>query len=270
MLRTTLRSGVVSGTALVLLVAVAAPPAALAERPYDRDVEKLIDRANNDFGKFLGNMKGEAKGAKVTRDGVETDVSDFLADLKAEGGRLRERFGPESAAAPTALAFLQKAKAVDGFIERHPAFTGADKEWAALRPTLGSLADAYEIDWATDPTSWQPSRTTDAELAGWAKDLDAQIKGYAAALAKAAKDAKVDSGARKVLDTQVKALTGGAKTLQKALSSRTPPGSALGSLVDGVAGVNEKAASLGLGDAATAAAAPLQSTLGKLSTALGT
>jgi hypothetical protein len=269
MSRPTLRTGLVVCCSLLYLLALAAAPATAAERLYDRDVEKLIDRANNDLGKFLGNMKGDAKGAKVTRAGVETDVSDYLADFKAEGGRLNDRFGPDSAASPTALAFLQKAKYLDGFIDRHPGFTGADKEWAALRPTLDSLAGAYQIDWAGDPESWRPVRSTDAEVAGLAKQLDADLKGYAAGLSKAAKEAKLDSAARKGLETQAKALTGGAKALQKALSSRSPASNALGSLVSGVNGVSDKAASLGLGSSAVDAAAPLQATLGKLSTAIG-
>ncbi len=265
----TYRATVIGWGSLLLLLAMAAAPVTAAERLYDRDVEKLIDQANSGLGKFVGSMKGDAKGAKVTKEGAEIDVSDFLADLKAEGGRLDERFGTESAAAPTALAFLQKAKALDGFVERHPGFSGADKEWAALRPTLGSLAGAYQIDWAGDPASWKPVRVTDAEISGWAKQIPTQLKSYAGALSKAAKDAKVDAAARKTLDGQVKALTGSAKTLQKALSSRAPAGSAVSSLAGGVKAANEKAASLGLGDAATAAAAPLEATLGKLSDALG-
>jgi hypothetical protein len=131
------------------------------------------------------------------------------------------------------------------------------------------LAGAYQIDWATDPESWRPVRTTDAEVAGLAKQLDQDLKGYAAGLSQAAKEAKLDSTARKALDTQAKALVGGAKALQKAISSRSPASNALGSLVSGVNGVSEKAASLGLGSAAVDAAAPLQATLGKLSTAIG-
>jgi hypothetical protein len=248
---------------------ITAGPAAGAERPYDRDVAKLIDRANKDLGRFLGNMKGDAKGAKVTRDGVEHDVSDSLADLKAEGMRLEERFATDAKAAPTALAFLQKAKAVDGFLDRHPGFSGADKEWAALRPSLQSLADAYQIDWNGDPSQWRATRNSDAEIAGWAKQLDSDIKSYASALGKAAKDAKVDRAARAGLDEQVKALAGGAKTLQKALSSRTAASNAAVSLASSVRSVNDQAQSLGLSAASESAAEPLVATLTKISSALG-
>jgi hypothetical protein len=260
---------IVAACCFVLGLLIAAVPSAAADRPYDRDVAKLIDRANKDLGRFIGNMKGDAKGAKVTRGGVEYDVSDFLGDLKAEGGRLEERFAADAKAAPTALAFLQKAKAFDGFIDRHPGWSGADKEWTALRPTLDSLADAYEIDWSGDPDQWQAMRNSDAEIAGWAKQLDADIKGYASALSKAAKDAKVDSAARAGLTEQVKALTGGAKTLQKALSARTPAANAVESLARSAQAVAEQADSLGLSAAAESAAKPFLDTMTKISSALG-
>jgi hypothetical protein len=262
-------TSIVAAACMVVGLLLVAAPSAGAERLYDRDVAKLIDRANDDLGKFLGNMKSDAKGAKVTRDGVEYDVSDSLADLKAEGQRLEERFGGDGKAEPTATAFLQKAKALDGFVDRHPGFTGADKQWQALRPTLASLAEAYQIDWDSDPASWQARRSSDAELAGLAKQLDQDIKSYSSALSQAAKDAKVDKTARATLDGQVKALTGGAKTLQKALSGRAPASTALGSLVDGAKDVADQAAKLGLGDAATQAAQPLAGTLMKLSSGLG-
>jgi hypothetical protein len=252
-----------------VVLAMSAGMAAAADRLYDRDVEKIIDRANGDLGKFLGNMKSDAKGAKVTRGATEYDVSDYLSDLKEEGARLEERFSGDGKATPNATAFLQKAKGFDGFVDRHPGFTGADKQWQALRPTLQSLADAYQIDWSGDPTSWQATRYSDAEVAGWAKQLDADIKSYSSALTQAAKEAKVDKTARAALDEQVKALAGGAKGLQKALSARTPAGNALSSLEQSVKSVGDQASSLGLASAASSAAAPLEATLGKLSTALG-
>ena len=251
--------------ALALSLSISTPVAG-AERAYDKDVAKLIDQANKGLGKFMNNMKSDAKGAKVTRAGVEYDVSDSLSDLKAEGLRLEERFNGDAKAAPTALAFLQKSKALDGFIDRHPGFTGADQEWQALRPTLDSLADAYQIDWSGDPDSWQAMRSSDAELAGWAKQLDSDIKSYASSLSSAAKEAKVDKVARAALDTQVKALSGGAKSLQKALSSRMPAGPALQSLADGVKSVSDQAAKLGLG---ADAAQPLVATMMKLAGGLG-
>jgi hypothetical protein len=260
---------IVAAFCLVIGLVVVVAPSAGADRPYDRDVAKLIDRANKDLGRFVGNMKGDAKGAKVTRAGVEYDVSDSLDDLKAEGARLEERFAADAKAGPTALAFLQKAKAVDGFLDRHPGWSGADKEWAALRPTLQSLADAYGIDWSGDPDQWQVTRNSDAEIAGWAKQLDDDIKSYASALNKAAKDAKVDSAARAGLTSQVKALAGGAKTLQKALSARTPATNAVESLARSAQSVSQQAQSLGLSAAAESAAQPLVATMTKISSALG-
>ena len=69
-------------------------------------------------------------------------------------------------AAGNALDFLRKGKAADGFIERHPGFSGADSEWTYLKPVLVNLAGAYNIDWASDPATWKPVRTSDKSISG--------------------------------------------------------------------------------------------------------
>ena len=253
----------VAGIALVL-----AAPGTATERVYDRDVKKLIDQACDQLDRFSGEMSHKAKGAKVTRDGVQTDISDFMKDFKTDGGRLRDRFGDSGVAAPEVLSFLRRGKSTDGFVERHPGFTGADSEWANLRRTLVKLADAYGIDWSSDPDSWRPRRMSDSELSTLAGGLDAQIRGAGKALGKAAKDAQVPSAERKELDASVNSLRDASKSLRKEVNSRAPA-SSLDNVLAQAKALTDRAASLGLSDAAGSALKPLQSSLGKLAAGFG-
>ena len=210
--------------ASVLLCAGA--PAVAAERVYDAEVGKMIDSARRGLDRFVGAMSGKAKGAKVTRDGVETDISDFLEDFKTDGKRMDEKFSEGGDAEQNVLGFLQKAKATDGFLDRHPGFTGAETEWAAMLPTTMSLASAYGVDWSGDPAGWSASRVRDAEIASLLKGLDTQAKGLDKALTAAGKAAKVDKAALKGLSSQVKSLAAASSTFSKSFSSKKPVGGA--------------------------------------------
>jgi hypothetical protein len=252
-------------TALVLC----APPGAAAERMYDRDVKKLIDRACGQLDRFNGGMSSQARSAKVTRDGVETDISDFMQDWVTEGKTLRNRFGPNGVAAPETVAFLRRGKAVEGFVGRHPGFTGGGNEWTALRGSLVQLAGAYHLDWSADPASWRPKRTSDSDINALAAGLDAQIKNAGKALDKAAQDANLSSADRKEIDASVKSLRGSSQSFRKGWSGHKPVSSQLDGLRSQTRALSDRAAALGIADAAKGGLAPLQSSLDKLATAFG-
>ena len=258
-----------AAAAFVLAMGVAVTPAWAADRPYDADVEKTIDTAYRGLDKFIDEMDRKAKGAKVTRDGVEVDLSDFLKDFKASGKLLKDRFGPNDMAAPNALDFLRKAKATDGFIERHPGFTGADSEWTQLRPVLQNLAGAYHIDWATDPATWRPVRSSDKTIAGNLAGLEKQAKALGKATTKAGKSAKVDKAALAPVSASISSLGSSGKALRDTFAKKQP----IGNAADGFFGAAEKAqsgiASLGLESATAAAMSPLSASAKSLATALG-
>ena len=254
--------------ALTTLALVAAPLAA-ADRPYDAAVDKMIDTAYRGLDKFGDEMSSKAKGAKVTREGVETDISDFMKDFKSDGKLLKERFGANDMAAGNALNFLRKGKATDGFIERHPGFTGADSEWTYLRPVLVDLAGAYNIDWATDPATWKAVRSSDKTGSGMLAGLDKQVKAVGSAATKAGKAAKVDKAALKSLDGSVAALRGSAKSLTDAFKQKLPTGSAADGFFAAVETLQSGIAGLGLSDATASAMSPLSTSVKSLATALG-
>ena len=247
-----------------------APRAAVAaERPYDPAVATMIDGVNRGLDKFVREMSGKAKGAKVTRDGVETDISDFLEDFKTEGQRLGQRFSEGKSGDANALGFLRKAKATDGFIARHPGFTGAETEWAAMKPTMMSLAGAYGIDWEGDPASWTAKRTRDGEISAMLKELDGQVKGLGKALSAAGKSAKVDKKAMSGLTAEVKSLAASSATLNKTFSQKKPAGAAAKAFAGALAKVQGTASGLGLGADTVPALASVGDAAGRVASAIG-
>jgi hypothetical protein len=257
-----------SQVALAFVVATFAPLAA-AERPYDRDVEKLIGDATRGLDRYASSMTNDAKGAKVTRDGVEVDVSDFMKDFRSGGRLLRDRFSSDDMAALNALDFLKKAKANDGFIQRHPGFTGGDAEWAALKPTLAGLAGAYGIDWDSDPTTWRPVRSSDKTIQSLVSGLEKQSKDLGKAVAKAGKAAKVDKKALKGLTDSIAALGGAGRAFSETFKKKQPVGGAADSFFSSLEGVESAISGLGLEGATASMLKPLTSAAKSAASALG-
>lgn len=249
-----------------VLALLAVSPLA-ADRVYDRDVKKLIDQADSGLNRFMGRMSSEAKSAKVTRDGVEVDISNYLADLKTSGNKLDSRFA-SGAAGTEALDFLKRAKFAEEFWGRHPGFSGADAEWSALSGTLGALAGAYQIDWKSDPAGWRPVRMDDQELATLAGGLDQQLKSYGKELNTAARAAKVDSSSLSSLT----GLTNGAREAAKGFSTtvkrKAPAGSSLQGVQNACRALADKASALGVSGSGTTNQS-LQGTLTKLGSTFG-
>lgn len=257
------------GTWMLCGALVATAPLAAVDRPYDETVDRLVDSACRRLDYFSNEMDSKAKGAKVTREGVETDVSDFMKDWKGDCKLFQERFGANDMASGNALDFLRKAKATEGFIARHPGFTGADSEWDDVRPAAVGLATAYNIDWNSDPATWKPVRSSDKAITAMLAGLDKQVKGLGKSVTKAGKAAMVDKAALKGVSDSIVALGSSAKSFRGAFAKKQPIGAVADGFFDGVAGVESGIASLGLGDATAAAMKPLASSVNSLGMAFG-
>ena len=250
------------------LAVFAAAPALAGDRPYDRHVQALIGLANDQLDAFANRMSAQAKSSKITREGVTTDVSDFLKDMRTDGRNLEQRYGKD-AANPTALELLRRAKSAEGFIDRHPGFSGADSEWNDLRSTYAKLAGTYNIDWASDPATWRTTRQTDREITALLGSLDSSVKGATSALGKAAKSAGVEEEARKELDAASSGLRNSTKALKDAFRAKQPVGALVDTVLSGAKALSDQTASLGLADAVSQQWKPVQSSLDKVAMAFG-
>lgn len=255
--------------AALAITTAAASPAAAGERLYDKDVKKLIDRANDQLNAFMGGMSSQARSAKITRDGVTVDVADYLKDFETAGRSLASRYGKSGAASSDALDFLKRGKGVEKFVGSHAGFVDADKEWKKLDSALGSLSAAYDIDWASDPAGWKARRQSDQEISTLLGGLDRSIKDAGSALDKAAKAAGVAPDSRKSLTTSVDSLRSSAKSLRTAFGSKRPAGAQVDAVLSGAQSLAEQADGLGLTEAASTGCKPLNTSIAKLGAAFG-
>jgi hypothetical protein len=218
-----MRRGVVAVAVGCALFGGIASTAFAAERMYDRDVAKLIGVTNDGLGKFMGKMTGDARRAKVTREGTEVDVSDYLDDMKAEGQKLEQRFGPGDSGAMNGVSFLQKAKELRCLprapprVQRRRSAVGGAAPVAGvpggrLSARLGgrpAVVEAGAHDRRPDLQPGRPARRADQEL----RHRDGEGP------------PRTPRSTRRPpprLTGQIKALAGGAKTLQSTLKSRQP------------------------------------------------
>lgn len=255
--------------AVLAITTAAAAPATAGERLYDKDVRKLIDRANDQLYAFTRSMSGQARSAKITRDGVTVDVGDYLKDFETAGKTLASRYGKSGAASSDALTFLKHGKGVEKFVGSHAGFVDADKEWKSLDSTLGSLAAAYDIDWASEPAGWKARRQSDQEISTLLGGLDRSIKDAGSALDKAAKAAGVPPDSRKSLTTSVGSLRSSAKSLRTAFGSKRPVGTQVDEVLSGAESLAEQANGLGITEAASTGCKPLNTSVAKLGAAFG-
>jgi hypothetical protein len=254
---------------LFALIAASAAPALAVDRPYDETVDRLVDSACRRLDHFGQEMSSKAKGAKVNREGVEIDISDFMKDWKGDCKLFQERFGAGDMASGNALDFVRKAKATEGFISRHPGFTGADSEWDDVRPAAVGLATAYNIDWDSDPTTWRPVRSSDRTIAETMSRIDSQAKIYGKSLRKAAGAAKVDKAAQKGLESASAKLQAATKSMRSAFDRKQPTSGPVDAFFSALAAVDQGAADLGLEAAAAKAKEPLSGLVRNLATAFG-
>jgi hypothetical protein len=252
-----------------VLIVIATAPLAAVDRPYDDTVDRLVDSACRRLDHFSNEMDSKAKGAKVTREGVEIDVSDFMKDWKGDCNLFQDRFGANDMASGNALDFVRKAKATEGFIARHPGFTGADSEWDDVRPAAIGLATAYNIDWDSDPATWKPVRSSDKAIGAMLAGVERQVKELGKSVNKAGKAAKVDKAALKGVSDSIAALGSSAKSFRSAFGKELPIGAAADGFFDRVTRVESGVAELGLGEATAAAMKPLAASAKNLGLAFG-
>ena len=214
--------------ALGIGLAAIAGRIALAERPYDAEVKRLIDYTNRGVSDFRSAARSDFKNSRMTlADGTQIDVSNALKDLAEAGKKLDSRYGSDYAAVPEATDFLKRFRAADDFARTHEGISGAKNEWDLLRQNVTKLSAVYGVDLTTDPATWQPARTTDGALRAEAASLEAQAKGFRKTLDDAAKAAGLEKGRRKSLEGESDTLVDTAHALRGTIDDGRPAAGAL-------------------------------------------
>lgn len=255
--------------AAVGLILAASGVAPAAERVYDKEAERLIEYTNRGVNDFRKAARSDFKNSKITWNGTQIDVGTYLKDVAEAGKKLESRYDTNFAAVPEASDFLKRLRAAEDFAAANPGISGAKPEWDLLRPNAIALAKAYNIDYAADPSTWQPSRTPDGPLRATAASIESQAKGIEKSVETAAKAAGLDKSHRKVLEGQSETAVKAAGDVRKAIEESRPAGSGLQSLSTALGDLNTTVEKDGLAGGVSTAWSALQDSIGKLSGFIG-
>jgi hypothetical protein len=254
-----------SRLALSLLVALLASTVPLpADRMYDAELKRLIEATNKGVVAFRKAARSDFRNSRITWEGNQYIVSNYLEDLEEAGKKLQSRYDMNNAAVPEAVDFLKRLKTADQFAVENPGISGAKNEWNALRTNVVALAAAYGIDFATDPATWQAARTPDGPIRAEAFAIETQGKTLVKSLDAAAKSAGLDKSRRKVLEGQAEMVETSARNVRKAVDGGRDASPAVQSLESAITDLSGTVQKDGLGESVSAALSTLQDSIGKL------
>src|SRR5262245_17017103 len=104
--------------AFALLAALAGASVAAvggAERMYDAELKRLIEATNKGLVAFRKAATPDFRNSRITWDGNQYVVSNYLEDLEQAGKKLQSRYDLNNAAVPEATDFLKRLKTADQF-----------------------------------------------------------------------------------------------------------------------------------------------------------
>ncbi len=240
-----------------------------AERMYDAELKRLIEATNKGVVAFRKAARPDFRNSRITWDGTQYIVSNYLEDLEQAGKRLQSRYDLNNAAVPEATDFLKRLKTADEFAATNPGISGAKNEWNALMTNVTALAAAYGIDYASDPATWKPARTPDGPIRAEAFSIESQTKQLGKSLDEAAKSAGLDKSRRKIIEGQAEVAQKAASDVRKAVDAGRDPGSAMDRLTASLADLSATVEKDGLSGSVSSAWTTLQDSIGKLKGYLG-
>jgi hypothetical protein len=250
--------------AIALLTAFAVSSLAVAERMYDAELKRLIEATNKGLVAFRKAATPDFRNSRITWDGNQYIVSNYLEDLEQAGKKLQSRYDLNNAAVPEATDFLKRLKTADEFAAQNPGISGARNEWNALKTNATALAAAYGIDYASDPATWKAARTPDGPIRAEAFSIESQAKTLRKSLDEAAKSKGLDKSQRKVIEGQAEMAQTAAQNVRKAVDGSRDAGPALQSLETALGDLSGTAQKDGLADSVSAAMSSVQDSIVKL------
>jgi hypothetical protein len=253
----------------VLSALVTSGIASAAERMYDPELKRLIEATNKGVVAFRKAARPDFRNSKITWDGNQYAVGNYLEDLEQAGKKLQSRYDLNYAAVPEATDFLKRLKVADDFAVANPGISGAKNEWNALRTNAIALAAAYGIDFASDPATWQAARTPDGPIRAEAFAIETHAKTLRKSLEEAAKSAGLDKSRRKVIEGQAEMAQAAAANVRKAVDAGRDADPAIESLNSALADLSATVEKDGLTSNVSSAWTSLQDSIGKLSGYLG-
>ena len=141
--------------AMVLLIGLAAGVTAQSVyRLSEKEMKDLLGRIDKQAETFRKSLKSALDDSRIDDSKQEDRINDFVKGFGEATDRLKSHYNEKNTAASDVEEVLRRAARIDSFMERHPLSSRAESDWTALRQSLDTLAEAYNVSW-----SWSERRT---------------------------------------------------------------------------------------------------------------
>jgi len=124
---------------------------ATAQQPYrlsEKEMKSLLARIDKQAEHFRDSLKSALDHSSIDDTKAEDRINDFVKDFEKSTERLKERYGDKHSASAEVEEVLSRAARIDSFMRRHELSPRVESDWAALRASLDSLAEAYGVSWS--------------------------------------------------------------------------------------------------------------------------
>lgn len=259
-----------AGAALAMLVVgLAAPSIASAERPSDKEVKQLLERVDNDRDRFEDQLDGKLKRSILRGPGGEVNVERYLDDLQENVDKLKDRFTPEYAASAEATTVLRQGADIQRFMATQAPDLDGMSEWNRLAATLGQLAEAYGTKFPV-PEGQAARRLNDAEVKKAAEEAGKGADRFKTAMKNALEmDKTIDKPTRDAALKQVDDLKKAAQRVASTVGGGRPASGEAQAMLQQAAAIRAATASRQLSPAAQSAWGVVQGHLVTVAQAFG-
>ena len=207
-------------------------PAIAADRPTDRDLQRLIERLNEERDRFEDQLDGTLKRATLKGPQGDVIVERVLDDLQANVSTFRDRYTPAYAAGPEANTVLRQATGIHRYMSSQAPTLKGHAEWNRVATTLGEIAAAYGSTFPL-PEGAALRRYNDPEVKKAAEQVGAGADRLKNALDTALKaDKSIDKATREGALKEVESLKTAAKTLASRIGDQQPASADAKALLD--------------------------------------
>ena len=134
--------------AMILLIGLSTSAAAQSVyRISEKEMKDLLSRIDKQAEAFRGSLKSALNHSDIDHSKQEDRINDFVKEFENATEKLKHHYSDKNTASADVEEVLTRAARIDSFMERHHLSPRAESDWAALRKSLDTLADAYQVSW---------------------------------------------------------------------------------------------------------------------------
>ena len=135
--------------AMILLIGLVTSAVATQSvyRISEKEMKDLLSRIDKQAEAFRGSLKSALNHSDIDHSKQEDRINDFVKEFENATEKLKHHYSDKNTASADVEEVLTRAARIDSFMERHHLSPRAESDWAALRKSLDTLADAYQVSW---------------------------------------------------------------------------------------------------------------------------